>query len=313
MKTIYRARSRVAEAGLALVVGVLCSGHLQAQDAVPAWATAPRERGMVGEGLAVSPFLEGWYENPDGTYTLSFGYFNRNKESLLSLPLGPDNFIEPAEYDGLQPTQFPPGRGTGVFTVTVPGEFAENGGRVVWTLRSGGTNPHSVPGKVGIEAYRLHYGPMAMGSFPPILKLETDGPELWGPMTIGGDARLAESWESDRDPRGSTANPIQMTASVGSPLSLTVWVGDRLAPDAEREPVEGGVSWFTHQGPALAEFTEVMFTEDGPLRRATTSASFPEPGQYLLRVRGDNFNPVDSTPGDQCCWTNAYVRVTVQP
>jgi len=28
-------------------------------------------------------------------------------------------------------------------------------------------------------------------------------------------------------------------------------------------------------------------------------------------VRADNFGRVDSTPGDQCCWTNGYVKVTV--
>lgn len=276
------------------------------------WPTAPRERGLVASGLAVSPFFEGWYENPDGTYTLSFGYFNRNREQALSLPLGPDNFIEPARYDGQQPTLFDPGRGTGVFTVTVPGEFARGGGRVVWTLRSDGVTPHSVPGKVGVEAYRLSHAPMAMGSLAPVLKLSSDGPELWGPMTVAGDARQRSTWEERPAPPGSLPNPLQLTAAVGSPLTLTVWVRDRLAPNAEREPVDGGVTWFTHQGPSAAVFAddEPEPDEDG---HASTTVRFTEPGEYLLRVRADNFNPVDSTPGDQCCWTNGYLRVTVGP
>ena len=38
---------------------------------------------------------------------------------------------------------------------------------------------------------------------------------------------------------------------------------------------------------------------------------FGEPGEYVLRARIDNWDANDSTGGDQCCWTNAYVRVTV--
>ncbi len=44
---------------------------------------------------------------------------------------------------------------------------------------------------------------------------------------------------------------------------------------------------------------------------ATTTVTFDQPGDYLIRVRADNFGRVDSTPGDQCCWTNGYVKVTV--
>ncbi len=89
--------------------------------------------------------------------------------------MGEDNFIEPGEYDGRQPTIFPPGRGAGVFTVTVPGDFAESRGRVVWTLRTGGET-HSVPGWTISGTYRLGYLPMGMGSYPPVLKFEEDGP-----------------------------------------------------------------------------------------------------------------------------------------
>ena len=308
----FDVKSRVAVEGLTIVLVALSWVPLGAQDGRPPWPAAPRERGVISEGLPMSPFFEGWYENPDGTYTLSFGYFNRNTEEALNLPVGPDNFIAPADYDGVQPTLFTPGRQTGVFTVIVPEDFARNGGRVMWTLRSHGTSPHSVPGKVGVEAYRLHYEPMAMGSFPPMLKLHRDGPELWGPMTIAGDARTVSAWSEGRNTVGSVGNPLPFTASVGTPLTLTVWVTDRLAPDAERDPVRGGATWYTHQGPAVALFSEERPEPDEEAgSRATTTVTFSEPGEYVLRVRADNFNPVDSTPEDQCCWTNGYVKVTV--
>ena len=37
---------------------------------------------VSGAGETVTPVFEGWYENPDGTLSLSFGYFNRNGEEV---------------------------------------------------------------------------------------------------------------------------------------------------------------------------------------------------------------------------------------
>ena len=42
-------------------------------------------------GQSVSPSFEGWYANPDGTRSLVFGYFNRNYEERLDIPVGPSN------------------------------------------------------------------------------------------------------------------------------------------------------------------------------------------------------------------------------
>ena len=306
-------RAGVAVALVAVGLVSLTAQQRQGGDR-PQLPAAPWERRVVDAGLPVSPFFEGWYENPDGSYTLSFGFFNRNREETLRIPHGPDNHLSIAQPDGRQPTIFAPGRDTGVFTVTVPGDFAENDGRLVWTLRTGDQPPHSVPGKVGVEAYRLHHNPMGMGSLPPLLKLGEEGPELWGPMTVAGDAREAATWSTGKDPVGSRANPLSLTASAGTPLTLTVWIADRLAPSPERDPVPGGATWFTHTGPAPAVFSETRLRPDESAAGAvTTTVTCEQPGDYILRVRADNFNPVDSTSGDQCCWTNGYVRGAVAP
>ena len=42
---------------------------------------------------------------------------------------------------------------------------------------------------------------------------------------------------------------------------------------------------------------------------ATTT--FEQPGEYLICVRADSFGRIDSSAGNQCCWTNGYVKVTV--
>src|SRR5690606_10658762 len=59
-------------------------------------------------GQPVIPVFEGWWENPDGTFGLCYGYHNLNLEQALEIPLGPDNFIEPRQFDGMQPTHFAP-------------------------------------------------------------------------------------------------------------------------------------------------------------------------------------------------------------
>ena len=38
-------------------------------------------------GQTTTPVYEGWYQNADGTLTLSWGYFNRNAKEILDIPL----------------------------------------------------------------------------------------------------------------------------------------------------------------------------------------------------------------------------------
>lgn len=261
-------------------------------------------------GQRVAPFFDGWYENPDGTLTLSFGYSNLNRDEVIEIPLGEDNVITPKEYDGRQPTSFPPvvsdaaptdgsatrrERERGVFTVTVPAGFR---GDVVWTLRNHG-QAFSVPGRARTGAYQLRW-PMAMGSVPPVLRFKADGPAGRGPSGIEADA---------------------MQTAVGAPLSLKVWVTDDSVREKDPVPiaVKGAakaainVIWQKHSGPGAVVFEppKVPLAElDGT---ATTSVTFKQPGDYVVRVRADNFGRVDTSPGNQCCWTNGYVRVTVRP
>jgi hypothetical protein len=83
-------------------------------------------------GQTVTPVFEGWYENSDGTYSLSFGYFNRNSEEVLEIPIGPNNFMKPGNQNQGQPTQFHPRRHWGVFAARVPVDFGNQ--RVIWHL-----------------------------------------------------------------------------------------------------------------------------------------------------------------------------------
>lgn len=246
-------------------------------------------------GEPVAPFFEGWFRNPDGTFTFSFGYFNLNGEEVLDIPHGEDNFITPPEYDGVQPTHFPsdPRRDRGVFHVTVPASWEESGERVVWTITANGKT-HSVPARVGFDALQLGYTPMAMGSVPP-------------------EVRFSEDGEAGTGIPGVWSEPLH--ATVDEPMELTIWgeeVSRRLPNDRANTDVHLEVSWHKHQGPmaeVLFEPAEIEIESGaGP---ATTMVTFTAPGEYVLRGRIDNFSANDSAAGDQCCWTNAYARVTV--
>ena len=79
-------------------------------------------------GQPVIPVFDGWYAEEDGTASLCFGYFNLNFDEALEIPVGPYNYIEPEEYNGVQPTYFSPvpllarnkQRHYCVFTINVP-------------------------------------------------------------------------------------------------------------------------------------------------------------------------------------------------
>ena len=88
------------------------------------------------QGQTVSPAYEGFEVNADGSYSLLFGYMNRNWSEELDIPVGPDNFFSPGEVDVGQPTHFLPRRNRFIFKVRVPADFGDQ--ELVWTLKHQG-------------------------------------------------------------------------------------------------------------------------------------------------------------------------------
>src|SRR5690242_12305359 len=101
-----------------------------------ATATGARSQNLPLEpfhnsGQSVTAAFEGWFQNPDGTFSILIGYYNRNQQQELDIPIGPENRIEPGGPDRGQPTHFLPGRQWGVFTITVPKDFGDQ--QLTWT------------------------------------------------------------------------------------------------------------------------------------------------------------------------------------
>jgi hypothetical protein len=267
----------------------LCSGL-----ATPAVAQGPLAP-LKASGQDVTPAFEGWYKNPDGTFSISFGYYNRNAEETLEVPIGPDNFIEPGNRNQGQPTHFEPRRHWGVFAVRVPADFGDK--KVVWTIKIRGKT-WAIPGSLHpnwqIDALE---GEAGAGNTPPRLKFSADGQEGAGPG-------------------GITAGPL--TATVGKPLPVNVWAqddgkgGGSIARDG-RGGVPVTLTWFKHQGPGRITFAPPNPRPNGADGLATTTATFSEPGEYILRVRANDASGIAGAGHAQCCWSNGFVKVTVSP
>src|SRR5205809_5833841 len=88
-------------------------------------------------GQNIQPAFEGWERNPDGTFSLLFGYLNRNYVEELEIPVGTDNSFAPGPADRGQPTHFYPRRQSFVFKVQVPADWGEKTD-LVWTVTHNG-------------------------------------------------------------------------------------------------------------------------------------------------------------------------------
>lgn len=274
---------------LAIFLGLACAA-LRAQQVT---LEPPHDSGQ-----SVTAAFEGWFANPDGTFSILFGYFNRNFKEELDIPIGPENRIEPGGPDQGQPTHFLPRRQWGVFTVTVPKDFGAK--KLTWTLVANGKTTQ-VP--AGLDPlWEVAPFKDATNNTPPYLGFAQSGPFANGPHGP------------------STA----LTAAVQTPLLLTIWVADdaNVIPGATRPRTPAVVlSWSKYRGPGAVTFGSdkpAIETADVPAPgvvafsgKASTTATFSEPGEYILRVVANDWSG-EGGRGFQCCWSNAQVKVSVK-
>ncbi|MGH9256264.1 MAG: hypothetical protein ACRD3C_17035 [Vicinamibacterales bacterium] len=330
---------RSHRSGLALAaVAALVAAALWAM-AAPIQAQLPRPPlvleplGVRGE--AIFPAFEGWGPDKSGeNLMLLLGYYNRNKEQELVIPIGPDNRIEPNGPDFGQPTHFYTGRQHGVFTIKVPKSFGN--ARFTWSLTANGqtstitfwTNP---------PYWVNFYKHPANSNEPPVIRLTRDGPTLTGPPgdiaqslsgVVGRPVPLAV-WASDvptqeRDVEEELAARARAQTAARAPGAVAV-IGDQViggaraagaAEAARTPPPDITVNWRKHRGPGDVTFAQSripLVTKRDPsvFLEASTTAVFSAPGEYVVRAQVNDTSG-DGGGGEQCCWTTALVRVTVK-
>jgi hypothetical protein len=266
--------------------------------AIPGWvaisaAQAPQGVLPLGpppeRGASVTPAYEGWYQNADGSFTFLVGYYNRNSKQTLEIPVGPNNKVEPGPLDQGQPTFFEIGRQWGVFTIKVPKDF---GNKVLtWTLIANGEK-QSIPLALNKGYPIAPFKELGMGNQPPVLSFAAGGPKFTGPPV---------------------GNAAALTGRVAQPVAISVWAED---PKGPPEGGRGGsqvasLSFHKFRGPGSVTFDKarVSVTKQGDM--VTSNATFSEPGEYVVRVQA-NDESGEGGGGFQCCWTNTYVKVTIQ-
>jgi hypothetical protein len=266
-----------------------------------------RAQGLPAEprhdsGQGVTGAFEGWFKNQDGSFNLLFGYYNRNQKEDLDIPVGPNNRIEPGGPDQGQPTHFLPGRQWGLFTITVPADFGNK--KLTWTLISNGQTL-SVPGSLNplweINAFRE---PTTQNT-PPVIRF-SEGSSVQGPRPISTTLSA------------TVAKPLTLAVSVSDDATMPL-IGTTGMDRPKTPPVT--VTWSKFRGLGEVAFTnakpevalgKVEGGAGGVSGTATTSATFSEPGDYVLLVVANDWSGVGGH-GYQCCWTNAMVKVSVKP
>jgi hypothetical protein len=197
------------------------------------------------------------------------------------------------------------------------------------------------------------YSEIGIGNTPPTISLDEKGPSVQGPRAI----------------------VVNRTATVGTPLTFTVWAADddkslrpqgagrgrggagrggapaapgapgaapaAAAADADAQlaalaaaagvdidtaraflgQASVGITFEKLRGPGTVKFgankPKVEKIENGTIPKpekfngkATTTATFSEPGEYVLRIYATDSSG-EGGGGFLCCWTNIYAKVNV--
>jgi len=277
-------------------------GGVLAAGAALAWGQALPLEPSHDAGASITGAFEGWFKNADGSFSLLLGYYNRNQRQEVDISIGPNNRIEPGGPDRGQPTHFLPGRQWGLFAIKVPADFGDS--KLTWTLVANDQTT-VIPASLKNDYEISPFQEAAVGNTPPTIGFEEHGPNVQGP-------------------RGLTAD---RTAKVGVPLPLTVFASDdaKFTASSGTRPKTLGppivLTWRMYRGPAPVTFADnkppVEFDKtprpgSGASGKATTTATFSAPGDYVLHVQANDWSG-EGGGGFQCCWTSAELRVTVQP
>ncbi len=250
-------------------------------------------------GTTITGAFEGWYQNPDGTYSLLLGYFNRNLKQELDIPIGPDNSIEPGGPDHGQPTHFLTGRQWGMFAIKVPADFGTN--KFTWTIVANGQTT-VIPASLKMDYEISPLEEAAVKNTPPVIGFDQAGPFVQGPGALS----------------------VERTAKVGVPLALTAWASDdaKFTTQSGLRPKDTGpavtVRWSKYRGPGKVVFEKERPPVDGAETKAgfsgkaITTATFDKPGDYVLHIVANDYSG-EGGGGFQCCWTTAQLHVSVQP
>lgn len=276
-------------------------------------------------GQIVSPAYEGWEQNPDGSYNLMFGYMNSNWEEELDVPIGPDNNISPGPADQGQPTHFFPRRNRFIFRVHVPKDFGDK--ELVWTLTTKGKTVRayatlkqdyfldnmvftSETGAIGAGIS----DPAVRANKPPKLRAEGDTTrtvKVGQPLTLsaivtddGIPKKRVVGDPDDRKVKGDLRLVPPRFITVDSATGLWASLYAYRAPGTVKVTPDQTKTWEDTRAGANSPWSPRWEVPPAPADgRWTATATFDEPGTYVLRWRAS----------DGALWDDQQITVIVTP
>lgn len=260
-------------------------------------------------GSSISPAFDGWFDYPGGSQGFLVSYYNRNTEQEIDVPIGPNNHFEPGEADRGQPTHFLPRRHYGMFVIDVPKNFSKTD-KLWWVLTVNG-----MTNKVPLYMHKDY-------NVSPFTSTE-ESPN--GGHNVPPTLRFEEGGQSFQGPAIAVAKAISRTATVGTPMPLSLWADDDALYSTgtsgpltgDRPPVSLTISKYRGPGQVtIADPRPKFKTLQGgkPLEsysgQTSTTVTFSQPGDYLLHVTANDYSG-NGGGGSVCCWTNAMIKVAV--
>lgn len=245
-------------------------------------------------GQNVAPVFEGWLKNADGSYDLVFGYLNRNYEEEPEIPVGPNNMFSPGPQDRGQPTHFYTRRQQFMFKVHVPADFK---GELTWTMTRSGRTDKAV-GHLALEWELSEVvfsqnrrgltsnAVVAVENHPPTIT--ADPAKLTG--VVGTPVTINTSASDDGVPKPPAPPSTEGRGRGRGPAEPPSLITTRGGPVQQQivQPSRQGlaVTWTHWRGPGKITFEpRTMPVKDG---KATTAATFSEPGTYVVRAYADD-------------------------
>ena len=287
-------------------------------------------------GQSIQPIYEGFERNSDGTFTMWFGYLNRNYDETPNIVVGTNNSFhiaegvnsagaldqslllsDPGSPDRGQPTYFYPRRQQFVFEVVVPSDFV--GKELVWSVTHNGETRTAVGTLERENIWAVDEG-------------------VWSANRgRGTGGRTEVEYDNSAPAIRLVGVEGQLSAVIGRPVSLRVYASDdgvpgpyerdrrkRMDPLPNNLPEVGGgigrnspkeqsvvnyaaadetglaITWIKYRGPGEVFFDGAVAAVQPSGEEVLATATFSASGDYVLRAYAD-----DST-------YTRYSEVTVQ-
>jgi hypothetical protein len=240
-------------------------------------------------GQSIVPVFEGWERNSDDTFSMVFGYMNRNYTEGISVAVGPANRFESGEADRGQPTFFYPRRQQFLFRARVPKDWGDK--ELIWTLTVNGQTERAYGSlkpvwelSRSVIVDNVHGNDninFADKDQPPSLKVDPVPSSVSlasAAVTLSGVATDPDGIPPPPKPRPTGLAVGRSDSDVAPPF-----INVPFAPPL-RFPAGLSAGWIVYRGPAGVTFDPAGYRPVPATGRFVTKATFSRAGTYVLRA-----------------------------